>query len=233
MKGIVITSFPPSWKELADITTATHKRWALRHGYAYYADCSDVSAPARSPEWGKGADGYIPLRGFIKLDLMLHFLNPESCREQYDRVIWLDADLMITNDNIPPSRWTDATDAGVIVPFDFNSHNATVMIAQNTKLVYDFLWASNNAGRTMFLKHDWAEMWAMREFSLMPPYTNILHHVSIKELCALLPGVYLPALPARVSAGYEWEQGDFACHLAALPLARRIELAKSFKEIES
>ena len=66
----------------------------------------------------------------------------------------------------------------------------------------------------------------MRWFSLMPPYTQILRHVSVKELCPIPKGEYVPHLPPRVSAGYEWEPGDFSCHFSALPIERRTELAR-------
>jgi hypothetical protein len=56
---------------------------------------------------------------------------------------------------------------------------------------------------------------------------GIVRTYSAKELCALHPNAYAP-LPARRTAPYEWAPGDFSVHLAALPLARRIELAREY-----
>jgi hypothetical protein len=238
----VCSSFPSSWGELAGYTGASHRAWAERHGYDYHADCSERTWPAHSPDWGAVAIGRLPIRGFIKLDLMLHYLDAELCGNVYDWVVWLDSDLIITNPEIPLARWTDdvapyarepngtTSGADLIMPYDFNGNNATVIIARNTDAAYNYVWSSNDAGRTMFLKHDWAEMEALLRFREAPPYDGIVHAVSAKELCALHPGAYEP-LPKRRTAAYEWETGDFAVHLAALSLERRIELAQHYSGI--
>lgn len=227
---LVITSYPQSWAELAAITCATHKKWADRHGYDYYADCSDVSAPSRSPEWRAKAEGYIPIRGFIKLDLMLHFLDSASCRKEYDWVVWIDADALITNYDVSLERWTKPGTHDLVLPYDANGHNVTVIMARNTELVFDFLWACNNAGRSMFIKHDWAEMEALRYFLQTPPYFGMAGYYSVKELCAMPPDQYAPHVPKRVSQKYEWSEGDWCLHFSALPLAKRIELASKYAE---
>jgi hypothetical protein len=170
---------------------------------------------------------------------MLHFLDAAICGTHYDWVVWLDSDLVVTNPDIPLTRWTDeiapyrrerageTSGADVIMPYDYNGNNATVIIARNTDAAYNYLWSSNDAGRVMFLKHDWAEMESLLRFRLAPPYDCIVHAVSAKELCALHPGAYEP-LPKRRTAPYEWAAGDFAVHLAALPLPRRVQLAQHY-----
>jgi hypothetical protein len=241
---LVCSSYPPSWGELASYSGASHRAWAERHGYDYHADCSDRSWPAHSPEWGALARGRLPLRGFIKLDLLLHFLDATACGTDYAWVVWLDSDLIVTNPEIPLGRWTAPLEpyrrehdgrtsgADVVMPYDYNGNNATVIVARNTDAAYNYLWSSNDAGRTMFVRHDWAEMEAMLRFRLAPPYDGIVHAVSAKELCALHPGEYAP-LPQRRTRAYEWEPGDFAVHLAALSLPRRVELARHYATLRS
>ncbi len=227
---LVMTSYPDKWRDLAAITCASHKAWADRHGYDYYAWNSDLSDAYYNPLTGLMEK--LPIKGFVKLDLFLSFLP------QYKRVCWLDADMVVTNTAVPVERLMyqqsvqmapdAATFAPITVPFDFNGHNATVITAQSTDLVFDFFWACNNTGRKLFLKHDWVEMEAMRYFAMTPPYRNILGYHSIKRLCPIHPGAYIPYVPERVTKKYEWEPGDFSIHLSALPLDRRIELAKEY-----
>ncbi len=234
---LVCTSYPPAWGELAAVTNATHQRWAERHGYTYVADCSERLWPARSPEWGAKTGDVMPIRSFIKLDLLVHFLESND----FTWVVWLDSDQLITNYEIPIARWTGeiapyrrerdgrTSGADVVLPYDYNGNNSTTIVVRNTDAAYNYLWSSNDAGRTMFLRHDWAEMEALLRFRLAPPFDGIVHAVSAKELCALHPGAYAP-LPARRTAAYEWAPGDFSVHLAALPLAKRIELARHYAE---
>ena len=236
---LVCSSYPASWGELAAYSGASQRAWAERHGYDYQTDCSERTWPAHSADWGSAPAGRMPIRGFIKLDLLLHYLDPALAGQSYDWVVWLDSDLIVTNPEIPLTRWTDEVEpyqrdragttggADVILPYDYNGNNATVIIARNTDAAYNYLWSSNSAGRVMFLKHDWAEMESLLRFRLAPPFDGIVHAVSAKELCALHPGAYDP-LPKRRTAAYEWTPGDFAVHLAALPLQRRIELARSY-----
>ena len=238
---LVCSSYPPAWGELAAVTGATHRAWAERHGYTYQADCSERTWPARTPEWGVAVRGRMPIRSFIKLDLLIHFLDPLVCGRRYDWVVWLDSDQLVTNYDVPIARWTNGVEpyrrerdgrtsgGDVIMPYDFNGNNSTTIIVRNTDAAFNYLWSCNDAGRTMFLKHDWAEMESMLRFRLAPPYDGIVRTYSAKELCALHPNAYAP-LPARRTAPYEWSPGDFSVHLAALPLARRIELAREYAQ---
>jgi hypothetical protein len=223
---LLVSSAPPSWSALTELTWATMAKYAKRHGYDFHADVSDVKAAARTPEWGKGYDGtYIPIRGFIKLDLLLHFLDPASCKREYDIVVWADADMLFCNYDIPISRWM-TPDTNLLLPFDPNGHNATVIGCRNSVLVRDFLWASNNAGRTMFLRHDWEQMQAMRFFLETPPYAGMAKYVSVKEVCGMPPNVY--PIPDVTRKQYEWEPGDLAVHFSALTLDLRVQMAKKW-----
>lgn len=224
-RTLIVSSAPPSWAPLTDLTWATMRKYADRHGYSFHADVSDISAPARSPEWGKGVDGYLPLRGFIKLDLLLHFLDSQSCRSEYDAVCWFDADMLVTNYDyrLPLSM------ASIVLPYDTNGMNATVILASQSRLTRDFLWAANNAGRTMFLKHDWAEMEAMRYFSQTPPYHHeFIQYHSVQTLCAMPPGVY--PIPEVSRKQYEWTPESLAVHFSALDVPTRVQMAKEWVE---
>ena len=217
---LVITSYPPRWQQLAEVTCATHKAYADAHGYDYFADCSDLQDSYYN--YDLRTHFKVGIAGFIKMDLFLHFLP------KYQSVVWLDADLLVTNKAVPVQSFRSP---GVTVPFDHNGINATVIIANSTDLVYDFFWAVNNTGRKLFLGHDWKEMEAMRYFSQTPPYDKLLTYYSIKELCPILADEYIEAgLPRKVSGKYGWVPGDWTMHLSALPLEVRIDRARYYAD---
>jgi len=218
---LVMTSYPPAWDALAAITCATHKKWADRHGYHYHADRSDLRDNYFDHILQKQEK--LPVKGFVKLDLLLHYLP------KYKYVVWLDADGLLTAPEISlDDLLAQAPKTDIIMPFDHNTHNATVIISRSTDLVWDFWWACRNTGWGLFGKHPWAEMEAARYFSSKPPYENLIGYMSIKTLCGILPEQYEPYLPTRVSAQYGWKPGDFFLHLSALHIDRRIEIARQY-----
>lgn len=211
----VFSSWPTSWRPLTEITAATHRKWCEKWSYDYYADDgTDVEDTAWLPCTGQYTKN--PIMGFVKLDLFLYLLP------YYKRVIWLDADMLVTNYEKNPVQ----AGGDIIMPYDYNGHNATVIAAKHTDLVFDFFWASNNTGRKYFMNDNWREMNAMRFFSATPPYLHLIEYRSIKELCPILGPEYAPYVPERVSAKYSWDPGDWTCHLSAFSLEKRIALAQ-------
>lgn len=220
---LVISSSPPAWKHLAEITYASHKAWADAKGYDYYGDVSDLMDNYYN--WHTKTMERRGIAGFVKFDLFLHFLP------KYSRVIWLDADLVVTNPKYLVLDLQETCADGhkdVLLPYDFNGINATVIIIESTPETMAFAWAVNNTARKFFLGHDWKEMEGMRYFQMTPPHDRLISWTSAKDLCALHPGAYLPYVPEIVTKPYEWEPGCFSIHLSALPLDRRIELAREY-----
>ena len=200
------------------------KAYCERHGYHFYADVSTkrdtwVNPLSRQRET-------LDIIGFSKMDLFLYLLP------KYARCVWLDADLLITNPALSIDELTFGSTAELILPYDFNAHNATVIIAQSTERVFDFMWAVNNTGRKLYLGHDWREMEAMRYFLQTPPYAEMETYISAKRLCPILHEHYIDAgVPAKVSEKYGWEDGDFALHLSALHIDQRVAIAREYAEI--
>lgn len=227
---IVFTSFPPrvnngepQWADLAAVTMPTHKAWADAHGYDYDHHISNLNDKFNN--FWTATKETLPIVGFIKMTLFLDFLK------RYKRACWLDADLVVTNPGLSiEDLWkpTHYPAGDILMPYDWNGTNATVIIARHTKAVIKYLWASENTGRMLFLRHPWREMEANRYFRMTPPYEDLIAYVPAKILCALLPGAYLPYVPTEVTEDDEWAPGDFAIHLSALPLERRIELAREY-----
>lgn len=214
---IVVTSHPAAWDTLAEITCETHKAFCDRWGYDYDVDRSDLmdSRQGGSP---------ISIRGFAKFNRILHFMP------MYRYVIWLDADLVVTNRDVDLCDvWLTRSTEQVILCYDWNGFNSTVQIVRSTPLTQAYYWACNNTGRDLFLYHGWHEMEALRYFSSKPPYDKLVGHESVKRLCAVLPDEYVGAgVPRPIMEPYAWRPGDFAVHLSALSLERRIELARQY-----
>lgn len=218
---LLYTSYPPWWKPLADITTATHRKYAEKWGWDYFADCSDVSGPLSSPWVDQKVAGFAPLRTMIKFPLMEHFMTEAACQKKYDWVIWLDADCVVTNYN---REFRFSSD--VVMPFDVNGLHPTVFAVRNTPLTRGLIWACKEAGTRMFQQHGWSDIMAWRFFLDTPPYSHLVEYVSAKELCAMPPGVH--PMPKDVNNLYAWDEYSWTVHLSALSLEKRIELAKQY-----
>jgi hypothetical protein len=219
---MLLTSYPPAWRELADLTTATHRKYADAHGYDYFADCSETMMPARSPYTDAPKNGYVPTRYFIKFALLDYYLDAEACGVHYDEVAWVDDDLLFTRFDLPLSTWW----GDVVTAFDVNGVHPTVIVVRNSVRTRGFMWACNNAGRTLYGTHDWSDNLVLRFFSASPPYNDVMRYVSAQQLCAMTPGLY--PIPADVRAEYEWDENSLALHLSALPLETRIAMAKEW-----
>jgi hypothetical protein len=220
-RTLVISSASQDWKALTDVTFPAMAAWAARHGYKFFPWVCETKDYYYDPHT-KNRE-LVPVRGFVKMDLFLRFL-PE-----YDRVIWLDADMIITDYEPSIDDLTWSAPHELILPYEHNGINATVIIARSTERVYDFMWAVNNTGRKLFLYHDWKEMEAMRYFLMTPPYEDMVTYISAKRLCPILHTEYIDAgVPAKVSEKYGWSEGDFALHLSALSVERRTELAREY-----
>lgn len=222
-KVCLVSSAPREWQALTDITWASHKAYAERHGYDYHADVSSKMDDYQNYVTGKTER--IPIRGFIKFELLLYFLK------DYEWVVWLDADLLVTNPAIPIEHFTMNVPHGIITGYDFNGTHTTVIMARNHPTVRKFLHACNSIGRRLFLNHPWHEMESFKHFAEQPPYKGLIGYRSAKELCAILADEYVPfGNPLSVSGEYKWAPGDFALHLSALPTEKRVELAREYAE---
>ena len=167
---------------------------------------------------------------------MLDYMTPERCRQNYDWVCWLDADLVIGDYDTPLTKWTNTrgADSGeemvyggdFILPWDVNTYHPTVMNgALHDADARDHV-GDDGSGQRLYHLHDWSEHMALKFFSY-PPYRDAIHQHSAKVLCAMPPGVH--PMPDDVRALYEYEEGvSFALHLSAISIERRIELARAF-----
>ncbi len=243
-KVMVISSIPPrrgtdkgaTWADLAEITWATQRKYCEIHGYDFHGDVSDIWAPVGNPKLGSPQGDPAPIKYFIKFVLFQHFLDPDACGKEYDWVVWMDSDLVITNYEIPLEKFfnihagTDEDEkwgGDIILTNDVNGLHATVIMMRRTPHTLGFAWANGNAGKTYFQQDGWGDQLSMRMFLDYPPYSELVHFHSVKALCAMPPGIY--PIPPRVRHLYEWDKEEsLALHLSALSLEKRIEIATDY-----
>lgn len=239
---LVLSSIPPrkptdkpgeSWMDLYEVIGQTHQKYCARHGYSYKLDVSDIWDRERDSKLNTPQGQYKPIKYFIKFRLFEHFLNPESCLQEWDWIVWLDSDLVLSNYDIPlekffnQARGDEPQAADIQLTWDVNGLHATVIMMRRNPITLGFAWACGNAGQTYFQTDGWGDQLALRRFLETPPYNRLVHYHSIKELCAMPPKEYFDyPIPAIAKKPYEWEPGDFGMHLSALSIPKRIEIAK-------
>lgn len=248
MNVLVMSSVPPrkpgatgpEWLDLAAITCATHRAYCDRHGYDYHLDISDIYERVRPTKRGEPIGQSVPIKYKIKFLLFEHFLQPESCGKDYDWVVWLDSDLLITNYEIPLEKFFNSKRAAdglgpdnlgflgdVILTHDVNGLHATVIMVRRTPYGLGYVYFNRDAGMRYFMEDDWSDQLSQRMALQTPPYSRLIWYHSIKALCAMPPGIYTQ-IPRDAREIYEWSEGDFALHLSALPLATRVEIAQQY-----
>jgi hypothetical protein len=140
--------------------------------------------------------------------------------------------MVVTNPEHDLTVWLKTTAYDLITGYDWNGFNTTVQIVRSCNLTQMFYWACNNTGRNLYGYHDWHEMQTMRYFLQTAPYNSMYACESVKFFASILPEEYIPfGVPAPVMKPFAWEPGDFAVHLSALSLPRRIELARQYSEL--
>lgn len=222
-KILLVSSYPREWAELAKITCKSHKAYADLRGYDYHADCSNKED--EMSDWHTGQKVRMGIRGFIKFELILYFLK------DYEWVVWLDADLLITNPAVTIESFVQNVPHGIVTGYDFNGTHTTVIMARNHPQVRKFFHACNTIGRRLWLNDPWHEMTSLKHFAQQPPYIGLVGYRSAKELCSILADEYVQhGNPLSVSGEYKWEPGDFALHLSALSTEKRIEFAREYAE---
>jgi hypothetical protein len=251
---MVVSSIPPlrddlidpktgeimlQWAHLADLTWATQKKYCALHGYAFDGNVSDVWLPLSTPWIDRVPSSQkSAIRMMVKFQLLAKYLDPKRCLEEFDHVVWIDADVVIGDYDTPLEKWMNGHRASdgdgpfvgdVIIPYDVNTLHPTVIMMRASRLTRGLVWSCTEAGDRLYRQHGWSDLMALRFFLSGEPYRSLLWQHSAQVLCAMPPGIH--PMPEDVRAMYEWEDGvSWALHLSALPIATRIKLAKAFIE---
>jgi hypothetical protein len=198
----VISLYSENMQAVADLTIPSHVRFADKYGWHQDA----VLADQENSLWEK-------------LNLISHYLEKD-----YKSVLWLDADVLITNPK--PITWIleENHAADVFLTADVNGLNAGVMFIRNTPWSKAFFYACSNHGKTLFGDRPNGEQQALQHFSSVYPYAGIVHYVPQRELNSYHPDAY-DYPNCRLAS---WQSGDFALHLPSLPNEDRVEILKQY-----
>lgn len=226
----------PDWEDLAAYTIATQRKYCAKWGYDFHLDISDLWERAQGTKRNSPPGEMVPIYYKIKFLLFEHFLQPEKCGKEYDYVVWLDSDLLVTNYDIELECFFNGMGNSqarckrdIILTHDVNGLHATVIMLRRSPYTLGFVWANANAGMRYFMEDFWSDQLSMRMMLQTPPYSEMVRYESVKTLCAMTPGIY--PIPEEARKIYEWDEKEsFALHLSALSMEKRIEIAKDYTE---
>lgn len=232
---------PPeeSWATLAEWTCATQQKYCDIHGYSYKLDVSDALDYVGRPYVDQAPSSEMArIRYMVKFRLMQYWMTPELCGETFDWVAWFDGDCLITNYDVPLTKFLgqgkastgpeDAQLGDLVLPYDFNSLHPTVIMARCTTLMRGLMCELTGIGQRTFGQLEWNDNFALRFAIATPPYRDAVWWHSAQALCAMHPGLY--PIPTDVRAMYEWTPESLSLHLSALQVPERIALAKDYCE---
>lgn len=197
---LVLTGCDRAMDEIGSLTAGNHRAYALRHGYQFerFTDYpSDVH-----PSWQK-------------------LLLVKERLKNYDAILWLDADTIITNPTqslcdivgdrkglIVSKDWTEPLPEDEIKHFslgnfvvtnDAGTHKLLELAAMRTE------WANCALWEQQAIQEEYRENEAIRE------WVHILRRRALNAV---------PATPSTTSSE-PWEERDFLCHMTFIPNAER------------
>jgi galactosyl transferase GMA12/MNN10 family len=180
--------------------TPGKRAWAVRHGYDFH--CERTFPKDVHPSWHK-------------LSLIIDALL------RYERVVWLDADSIITNPLISADQLHSAED-GFTASEDWSPHDTSPCFSAGnivaTKAALPALLQAQTL--THWSNRNPWDQGALRE--LQASYTFVAF-----APCRTLNAVPFDAQPQAKQEAY-WQPGDFLAHLTGISNDRRLELLPRF-----
>lgn len=198
MKSVLLTGYDDAMRTIGDMTSPLMERYA-ETWHMDFQCCRDYP-PERHPMW-------------YKVELVI-----EAFHDGYDRILWLDADTIITN-----QFCSKVMHAGLHISRDWGEDaSETDMSTCNFVAFKDTLplWcliASHHSNREFGQFH---EQGAMRDF--------YKEHQWVRDMTTVYPRRVFNAVPQEVGPGIvePWQKGDWLCHLTNIPNDRRVKLFK-------
>lgn len=200
MNTLVLTGYDEKFAPIGDITSPIIEDYAYKHRFDY--EC--MREPYGEYHYGK----YHP--SWWKMHFLLDLLK------QYERVIWIDADILVTNPEIVPpgeSGYHCSLDWGV----DANephylSNGCFAAFPDSIDLIR---WVIDNKDNYSQLFHEQEHMRAAASSQF-------------KDVITVHPRRMFNAVPIEIheSAVEPWRPGDWIAHLTMVDLKERVRLAK-------
>jgi len=206
MSTILFTAFDDAYKPLADLTVPLMLSYASHHGFDFKCYRSPIIDDIPNAIYWAGVCGAI-----------------EAFNCGYDRVVYLDADQMITNPDIVPQ----VAEAGVAISKDWGADAVEP-------------WHFSMCG---WIAHRNSAILFKKALELEPDFRDkpFPEQAPMQHLYKTIPWVppmvsvhsrrTFNAVPKEVDPTVQepWQPGDFAAHLTNLPLEKRILLFHKIK----
>jgi len=201
VRRLLLTGYDEAMSPIGDLTAPLMCDYAERYHLDF--ECSRDYPPGRDPMWRKVA-------------------LVERALTQYDLVLWLDADTIITN---AEKAWGGATN-GVHISRDWGADaracdfSTCNFVAFQDSLPLWRLILSHESSREFTPFH---EQGAYRDF--------FAEHQWVRDMTHVHPRKHFNAVPNEIPGVVEpWESGDWLCHLTNLPNLERVGLFHEIME---
>lgn len=207
MKPIILTGHTKQMQEIADLCLPSVRAWAAKHG----CECvvlTDTDFPTE-----QGHPSFQKLR---HLESLIFFGTQP--------VIWLDTDVLITNDSMSPESLLPTAPDFLRVSRDYTAAgradhlawSAGVMAWMPVQEAFEWLSIAQRDQRAK-----WHGLWDQDALQRSQP----AHGVCIS------PPHFMNAVSPRVPNADEpakWSRGDLLCHFTGFPLADRPAVIRKF-----
>lgn len=205
MQFLVLTGYDQAMADVGRLTSAAMHAYALRHGYAF--ECVTDYESGTHPSWQK-------------LKLIRERLS------SYAAILWLDADVVITN---PMFRWPQigAGEAdGVWVSKDWGDSTDPHYFSAGV-----MIWRNGPRAQALLDTAMEKMQWANRPLWDQSALREVYREDEILRLCIrTLNRRVLNAVPSvlHTDAQEPWQPHDFVCHLTGVKNETRLEWMSAF-----
>lgn len=207
MKPLILTGHTSQMREIAGLCLPSVKAWASKHG------CECVVLGDDDFPHEHGHPSFQKLR---HLERLVFFQNQP--------VIWLDADVLITNNEIFPSYLLPTPPDFLRVSRDYRDDgrpahlawSAGVMAWMPTQEAFEWL---DQAGKDERAK--WQGLWDQDALQRCQPALGV---------CISPPRMMNAVAPSNPYAddAAKWQPGDLLCHFTGFPIADRAAVIRDF-----
>lgn len=208
-RTLLLTAYDNAMAPIGDLTSPLMLAYANRHGYDFH--CSRIIEIGSESYWQKVWD----IRAFTSLS------NP--VRKEYDRIIWLDCDQVVTN-----PEWTPPWESGFHASLDWgvDALNDDHFSACGFVVCRDAFGIMTSVADRHYLFREelFPEQAAMRYIRR--------EHLKEREMMFIHSRRQFNAVPKEVcqEAPEPWERGDFCAHLTHVPVEKRAEIFHIIQE---
>lgn len=212
MNTLVFTAFDKAYARLAEITVPRMRDYAFRHGYRFVAYMEPLADIPNAIYWS-GVLGAAP--------------NLEN----FDRVMYLDVDQLITN----PKLSIDD-----LIPFSTTGFHASMDWGNDAIEPWQFSmcgWVAHKDCIPLFEQVYFMEpAWRDKPFPEQGPFQEAIKQrilSGVGLITTVHPRRTFNAVPEQVCPGNvpePWTEDCFSCHLTMLSIDDRIKLAKEIYE---